>query len=511
MRLAMPRTTSRLVVAAALLALAWILPTVRRQLIEDVTTWDARPSEPAQLPGGDGPGLSPVAHTRVVLIDGLAADTARTLPVWSAVCKRGATLTIDVGFPTISLPVESALWSGLTQQQSGIVFRSDRPLDPALRGIPSQVPGSVAIAESHGYIVRSLGFASVQPKPDPADAARDATTTDEVSFTPASGGAPWSREFVAAATRAISSEARLVFVHILRVDTAGHKFGHDAAEYAATAREADAMLDVLFAADPSARWFLLSDHGHLPAGGHGGEELAVRQVQGCVIGPGVTPGLGSLVHVVDIARAIADSVDVKLDPASPGRPLSVAMRLPLSSQQALPNTPLGTGGGAILILIIGLVVTASAVRRWSGAPWWFAIACASLVLVRGEPTLSMRMIYKPHGQTMFITWLPALAIAFAATWIALRSQPLWRVLVAQLAAPFAALAAALTVCGAWPALLGAEVAPVVPRYTAWSSPLLLIVAHGAAAVALAVLGRTVQSAFGRREPRETRRSDREAA
>ncbi len=39
--------------------------------------------------------------------------------------------------------------------------------------------------------------------------------------------------------------------------------------------------------DPDARWFLLSDHGHLPAGGHGGEEPSVRQVEGCIAGPGI--------------------------------------------------------------------------------------------------------------------------------------------------------------------------------------------------------------------------------
>jgi hypothetical protein len=485
-------------VAASLLAIAWVLPHVRHQLIADVITWDARPGEPAPLPGGDGPGMSPVTHTRVVLIDGLAADTAKSLPVWSAMCKRGVALTVDVGFPTISLPVETALWTGLTQQQTGIMFRSDRPIDPPVRGIPSQVPGSIAIAESHGYIVRSLGFARTEPAADPKDPASDDDHGDGVAM--------WDATWQQRAHDAVASDARLAFIHVLRVDSIGHKHGHDSGEYRATALEADSILDKLVAADPDARWFLLSDHGHLPGGGHGGEELAVRQVQGCIVGPGLRPGFGNLVHVVDVARAIADSVGAKLDPASRGRPLVVALMLPLAPEQALPRTPLGPGAVAILILIVGLGGASWGVRRWWLAPWWFVVACVTLVVVRGEPTLSMPMVYKPAGQTMYVTWLPALAIAAAATWIGLGNTTLWRVLVAQLAVPFAALAAVITVCGAWPALLGAELAPVVPRYTAWMSPLVLIVAHGAAAVALAVLGRTVRSVFGRREPPETPRS-----
>ena len=45
-------------------------------------------------------------RTRVVLIDGLTAAVARTLPTWRALCGQGLTVTVEVGFPTVSLPVE---------------------------------------------------------------------------------------------------------------------------------------------------------------------------------------------------------------------------------------------------------------------------------------------------------------------------------------------------------------------------------------------------------------------
>ena len=469
----MQRAT-RIVVAAVLLAAAWLLPHLRHRLIQATITWDAVPSAPASMPRGYGPGLPAVPRVRVVLIDGLSADTARGLPTWSALCRRGVDLTVDVGFPTVSLPVEAELWTGLTQQQSGIVFRSDRPIVPPLaNSIPAQLPDSRAIAENHGFIVRSLGFHQVESD-DPA----------------------WQQH----AHDAVAGSAKLVFVHILRVDTAGHRHGAASPAYKLAAGEADAILASLVDAAPDARWFVLADHGHLPGGGHGGEERRVRQVSGCIVGPGIAPAKGQLVHMIDVARAVADSTGTKLPKASHARPLAVALAVPLGPDQAVPPTALGPGAAAIFALVAFALLGSWGVRRWWLAPWWFALACASLVLVRGLPTLSMPMVFAPAGRAMYLTWLPALALAAVTTWLGLGKTTLARVVVAQLALPIGALVAALIVTGGWRVVLGQDVAPVVPRFTAWLSPLVLIAAHGMAAVALAVLGRLARSAFGRSSP-----------
>ena len=68
---------------------------------------------------------------------GSPRTSPRTLPAWSALCARGDRLVVDVGFPSVSLPVEVALWSGLTQQQSGIVGHGDRA-DRAADGAASR-------------------------------------------------------------------------------------------------------------------------------------------------------------------------------------------------------------------------------------------------------------------------------------------------------------------------------------------------------------------------------------
>ncbi|HEY6038491.1 MAG TPA: hypothetical protein VIV58_29615, partial [Kofleriaceae bacterium] len=170
---------------------------------------------------------------------------------------------------------------------------------------------------------------------------------------------------------------------------------------------------------------------------------------------------------------------------------------PLDRDGSIPVLPLGRGALALLVLLVGFALGYMPARRWWLAPWWFVLGVASFVAIHGEPTLSMPIVWAPAGRAMYVTWLPALVLAAVTAWFGLARVPPWRVVVAQLGLPVAAVAAAVTASGAWPLVIGAHVAPVVPHFTAWCSPLALIAAHGAAAVALAVLGRSVRSAFGR--------------
>ena len=483
----MRQKLAALIAGVVLCTIAWLLPSMRRTLIHAMTTYDAAPSESAPLPAGTGPGLTKVPHTRVILIDGLATSFAKTLPNWNALCNAGARLSIDVGFPTVSLPVEVALWTGLTQQQTGIV--ANRALDPPITGIPSKVPGSIAIAENHGYIVRALGFSRFEPAAEPGKPMKDANEE------------AYDAQWLTLALDAVRSASPLVFVHILRVDVAGHKSGLGV-EYAIAARDADALLDKLVQADPGARWFILSDHGHISSGGHGGEERTVRHVEGCISGAGMKVEKSGLVHIVDVSRAIADSVGVTLDPASFGRPFSAIMATSLGEDQAVPALSIGRAMIAIFILVLGLGAVTWGVRHWWIAPWWFVVACGLLLGIRGLPTLSTPMIYKPEGRDMWLVWAPVMLLVIAATYVGTRRTTIARVIAGQLALPIAAMAATLTAAGAWSAAFGAEVAPVVPIFSALTSPVVLMVAHACGAVGLAVLASVVLRAFGRHAPPE---------
>jgi hypothetical protein len=192
------------------------------------------------------------------------------------------------------------------------------------------------------------------------------------------------------------------------------------------------------------------------------------------------------------------------------------MQMPLADDDAVPRLALGAGAVAIFVLALGIAASSLGVRRWWLAPWWFVVACTLLVLWRGEPTMSKPMVYARESildvfdfdrRLMLRSWLAALPLAGLATWYGLRIYPLWRVLIAQLALPLGVLAASITACAGWSALFGAEVAPIVPRYTAYTSALFLITAYGSAAVALTALARSAHSAFGRRRRGEPSRSE----
>lgn len=466
-----------MIIAIALLAVAWLAPHARHRWIQAILTYDAQPAEAVVLPPSHGDALPPAKHVRVILIDGLSASTAEELPNWRALCGRGAQLVIDVGFPTVSLPVEAEYWSGLTQQQSGIVFRSDTPLVPPLDGIPSHVPGSWAVAEDHGWIVRSLGFARVDADREDVDA--------------------WHREWWRHAREAVQGDAPLVFVHILRVDTAGHKAGRESALYQVAAGSADALLGTLVALGPDdARWFVLSDHGHMAQGGHGGEERELRQVEGCIAGPDVPHVRGGPIHAVDVSRAIADALGVKLSAEARGRTFAAAIRSPLISDQAVPPMPLGRGAGAIFILFIGAALSYVFSRTWWLGPWWFGLGIICFIVVHGEPTLSTWLVWAPTGRAMYVTWIPALLLLLVTAILGMKELPV-RAVVSLLALPVGAVAAAMTATRSWPLLVGHHVAPVVPHVTAWMSPLILITAQGCAVVALGLLARSAQRAFGR--------------
>ena len=477
----------------------WFVPDLRRAFVRDVVTEDAAPDAPVALPAppADAAGLPRADHVRVVLIDGAGMTTARTMPAWNALCARGLDLVLDVGFPTVSLPVQVALWSGLTQQQTGILFHSGKPLAHPLgaAGIPGQVPDSRAVAEHHPEIIGSLSFAQAEPAVGPLPAG-------------------WAQVWVARALAAIASDARLAFVHVLDVDSVGHKHGRASPQWTRSAARADQVLGQLLAAGqthPDALWVVLADHDHLAGGGHGGEERRLRQVRACIVGPGVVAARGGPIHLADLSRALADALGVKLPAAAIGRPLYGAIAAPLSGDDAVPALPLARGVLALVVIVVGFVLTAWGMQgKLARGPWWLPAAVLLLVVVRGTPTLSTPMIYKPTGRDMYLAFAPAFALLAVAAGLGLRrardAADIGRAIAAQLALPLAALAALFTATGAWPILVGGDAAPIVPRWTAWTSASLLMVGQALGVVAIALLATAVLPASGRGARRETERS-----
>ncbi|HUS63382.1 MAG TPA: alkaline phosphatase family protein [Kofleriaceae bacterium] len=429
---------------------------------------------------------------RVALLDGVDRATALELPAWDALCARGIDLRVDVGFPTVSLPVQSVLWTGLTQQQSGIEFVQGVMKPPPDGSLPAQVARSASVAEASPYIAGSFGFGAALPAVD-------------IGKGPAL--AAWKGIFPAMAHELVVSDRPLVFVHLLGPDTAGHLKGRASPEFAAAAARADAILGGLVEADHRAhgdrtRWLVMADHGHRDAGGHGGSEAAIRIVRACITG-GTAPfdalPAGHLVHLVDLSRALADSLGLAPHPDSAGRPLGAALTAAEEPRVTLPRPGVLRWAVAAALLAAAALVTwyAARGRAWR-LPWWWVLAYLSLVTIETVPSLSVPMIYKPLGRDIYMAALPGLILLAITAGAAMRRQSPVRVAVTQLAVPTAITLAGLALSWRSP--------PLMPVWSAHASAFLVLSFSGMAVVALASLAALVPFGSGRATPAETSRT-----
>ena len=429
----------------------------------------------------DAAGLSQAPRVRVLLIDGLSASLASFLPTLNQACAQGQDVMVDMGFPTVSLPVQHALWTGLTQTQAGILYRITPLLVPPLASLPVQIPQSIAVAESHNEIVGSFGFAVV----DAPVGAKVVTPEDQ----------HWrAAGFAAASTAAVASPARLAFVHILRVDEAGHAGGASSPAYSQAAHTADASLQAMLNAAPdrqATRWFVLSDHGHRQQGGHADAEETIRLVRACIFGAGIAPAVNTTpVHLIDLHRALADSLGVVPAAGAVGRPWRFALTHP-NPGATLPTPGFARWLAAAGCLLAGLGLTGICARsKWVLWPWWLLAAFASLVLVRGHITLSNPVVYPPLGLSIATAVGPGILVLLVQAAFALRVPPIssLRVAGASLALLFAALVAAAVLCGAvqtWASVSAAP--PLMPVWSALTSVLATTLASAALVLALLVL------------------------
>ncbi|MBK7826531.1 hypothetical protein [Nannocystis sp.] len=445
-----------------------------------------------------GAGVEPVVRVRVVLLDGLSRSHAAGLPHLSELCARGQELHVDVGFPTVSLPVQHVLWTGRTQQQSGVQYHVGGLPEPPRAALPRQVD-SVAVAESHPEIVHAFGFSRALPQWDASD---DPTSDDLPNWR--------AHDFIPTAHAAVTSPARLAFVHVLRVDEAGHRSGAASLDYATAAAWADSLLGVLHTAapsDPGTLWLVLSDHGHRAAGGHGGAEPEIRIVRACLFGGAVAPGLPALVHLVDLSRALADALSAELHPEARGRPLAAALQDPARGATIPRPGPLRWTVAGLIIILASLSLRTGRSHHvpWTsrlallspplgGPRWlppalgvgWLLLALLGVTAECGWPSLSNPAVYPPQGQAMLYASGPGLlgllVLAGVAVW---RWDCSDAALLRAALVPWALITlAALVLCRAPDALLFAT-PPLMPSSTGLAS--MLLVQGRAACFLLALL------------------------
>lgn len=470
----------RLALGILLVALAAVGFAARDRLGE-VLLREGAPAAQRPLAGGTGGTNPPVAApVRVVLIDGLhRADSAR-LPAVQGLCAGGLDLVVDVGFPTKSLPVQQVLWSGLTSQQLG--GRGDNlEVTAPPSSVPRLVAGSVAVVESYTVIARSAGFARILPPPE-ADRVEPAPDPHAVRAWNDGG-------FVAAAIREVAGDAPLVLVHVLEVDTTSHRHGRGSEAQRAALADADRVVAAVTAAAPAAQWLVIADHGHVPDGGHGDAEDEVRRVRACwsPAPPGIVATPGAEVHLIDVARWLADALGAPRHAHAQGRTLAVATMNP-DRDATLPRPGVLRTALALLVLAAGVAISLFASRGRVTALWPIGAALA-IVVLHGVPTLS-------HRAPPLLLLVAGASLACVALVVEQRAATpsLARLTVTSLGLVTSLLIALVVVTGLPQALAGG-VAARVPGWTGLLAPTGLVLAGalagtGSFLVLEALLGRS---------------------
>lgn len=301
-------------VATTLFTLAVYLPTLntRHTIVEGV------PHAPSPLPRA--PALA--RRVAVVVLDGLSFEHAQRLPELEPLRHRGVTRSLFVDFPTFTSPSIVSMMTGLGPRDSGTRLNGPRPgaagLDSLMRAAgEARVPVSVF----------EQGYADFGKLVAPPDGARRhggsiAAFVDMVR-----------RGVEPPAPRPGPGAPAIAFdlVHFGRIDDEGHMHGARSPQYAAAARDGAAFA-VRYAASldlSEDALIVISDHGHIPSGGHGGAEPEVRHALFLAAGRPFRAGVALGERPMrDVAATLALALGLRAPSSGLGLPMMDALALP---------------------------------------------------------------------------------------------------------------------------------------------------------------------------------------
>ena len=276
-------------------------------------------------PPAPGQDLGEPAASRVVLvlIDALRYDTsmdAGVMPTLAALRQSGASARMHSRPPSYSAPGYSTILTGAWPEiNGGPAFNLD------YEDIPVITQDNMFSAAHRKGLTTAISaynwFEKLVPQSDV-----------DLSFYTAGDDAAADRQVVDAALPWLQQgTSQLTLIHIDQVDYAGHHEGGPASSnWAAAASRSDALLaEILKKLDlEQDTLIVLSDHGQIDAGGHGGQDAIVLLEPFVMAGKGVQPGTYADMNMVDVAPTIAALLGANLPATTQGRVLEEMLKLP---------------------------------------------------------------------------------------------------------------------------------------------------------------------------------------
>jgi hypothetical protein len=264
----------------------------------------------------------------IVLIDALRYDTSQktdVMPYLNQLRSEGASALMHSHPPSYSEPGYSVILTGAWPDLN------DGPeinLDYA--EIPTFTQDDIfSAAHRSGMLTAISGFNWFE-KLVPQQAVSVSFYTageDQVADRQVTDAAiPWLQE----------GKYQLVLIHLDQVDYAGHHEGGPIdPRWDAAATRADGLLkEIVTSMDLTKDTLLIiSDHGQIDVGGHGGQDSIVLMEPFVMVGKGVLPGKYGDVQMVDIAPTVATILGTNIPATNQGHPL-IAMINFTSTQSA---------------------------------------------------------------------------------------------------------------------------------------------------------------------------------
>lgn len=286
---------------------------------------DANPPRP-----GAALSAAPGGRVVIVLIDALRADTAAktdVMPVLNQLRGQGASAVMLSRPPSFSTPGYGVLLTGAWPDVSGApAFNLDYDQIPALQQdtifAAAQRAGIQTAISAYNYFEKLLPAADI----------------DAGFFTAGEDDAADRQVLAAALPWLDSGEYGLVLIHIDQVDHAGHAEGGAASPaWDAAAARADALLGEIAARLDLQKDTLLivSDHGQIDAGGHGGHDPVTLREPFVLVGAHVRPGIYADINMTDVAPTVAALLGSSLPAAAQGQPRAEMLELSFPGERLL--------------------------------------------------------------------------------------------------------------------------------------------------------------------------------